>query len=583
MEFAKLAAVFETLESTTKRLEITGHLSQMLKECAPSELKKVVYLCQGRLVPEHEGTELGIGDKLAEQAISTASGKTVAEIERCYRKTGDLGETAAQLLEAKQQTTLSSQQNLSVQRVYDNLYKIATASGTGSQEMKVKLLAELLSHSSASEGKVIVRFATGSLRLGVAEATIIDALSFSSVGDKSLRVDLERAFNLRNDLGLVAEVFARDGIGEIRKICPKPFSPIRPALAERLESPAAIIEKLGECGADAKIDGFRVQVHKDGERVELFSRKLEPTTHMFPDLVEAVRKQIHCKQAILEGEAIAFNDSTGEFLPFQATMQRKRKHGVEAKSRELPLKLFVFELLFADGVDLTGKPFSERRALLEKIVGKGDTISPSQFVLVKTGDELEKFFDECVSAGLEGVIAKDLAAPYTAGARKFSWIKFKKSYASKLADTVDAVIVGYYLGKGKRTEFGFGGFLAAVLGEDNRFKTICKVGTGFTEKEMSSFKKTLDEIKLKEKHFLVDSLIGADVWVKPQIVVTLTADELTVSPMHSCGIGKIRGKEKEGLALRFPRLTQLRDDKAPKDATTEKEILEMFELQGKSG
>jgi DNA ligase-1 len=578
MDFFDLAAVFGKLESTTKRLELTDDLAKLFKEADKRDAKVLAYLCQGVLLPDFHGVEIGLGDKLTAQAIALVAGKPIKEVEASYRKSGDLGDTAASMLEKKTQQNLANS-SLSVRKVYDNFYKIATSGGEGSQDTKIKLLAELLSNSSPLEAKVIVRFVTGNLRLGIAEPTILDALSTMAVGDKSLRPDLERAFNLRSDLGLVAELFINQGIEEIHKIGPEPFFPIRPALAERLESAAAIVEKLGRCAVEAKYDGFRIQVHKNGDEVRIYSRRQEPMTDMFPDVVKAVRVQIKAKQCIFEGEAIAYNDATGEFLPFQATIQRKRKHGVAAKAEELPIKLFAFELLYADGKDLTQLAFKERRRRLEKIVKKGDVIAPADYILVKTGAELEKYFDTCVGAGLEGIIAKDLKAPYTAGARKFAWIKFKRSYRGALADTIDAVIVGYYEGKGKRTKFGFGGVLTAIYDEENnRFRTIAKVGSGFDEKEMAQYKEMLDKILVKEKPANVDSIIGADYWVKPQFVVTLNADELTRSPMHAAALGKLPHKD-EGLALRFPRLVQLRTDKTAKDATTEREILELFELQ----
>ncbi len=585
MDFQQLTKVFEKLEGTTKRLELTDDLAKLFSDASTDEVRVLAYLCQGIIEPEHTGLELGMGDKLCQQAIALAAGSKEKEIVALYRKTGDLGEVAMQLLEKKSQHTLGTPQGITVKKAYDNFYKIATASGEGSQQQKIRMLAELLNNSTPVEGKMITRFVTGNLRLGIAEATILDALSVARAGDKSLRSELERAFNLRNDLGAVAELFLSKGIGEIRKITPQPFSPIRPALAERLENATAIIEKLGECAVEAKIDGFRLQVHKKGSEVKIFSRRQEPMTHMFPDLVEAVRKQVKAKEAIFEGEAIAFNQETGEFLSFQATIQRKRKHGVAAKSKELPLKLFAFELLYKDGQDYTNTPYRERRKLLEKMVSSKEinkAIEPSKLIYCHSASKLEEFFDQCVSTGLEGIIAKDLSAPYTAGARKFAWIKLKRSYSGGLADTIDAVIIGYYLGKGKRTEFGFGGILTAVYdAEENRFRSIAKVGTGFTEEEMTQFKKMLDKLKVKEKPSNVETVLEPDVWVRPQVVVTLTADEITRSPVHACAVGKLKDHGKEGLALRFPRLTQLREDRSASDATSEQEIIEMFEMQGR--
>lgn len=576
MEFSSLTRIFEILESTSKRLEITGELARLFAGARQDEVKRLTYLVQGILSPNHLGLDLGIGDKLAEQAVAGVSGKSMREVEASYRKTGDLGETARLLLEKKSQTSLAEKTPLSSERVYNNFYKIATCAGEGSQSLKVVLLSELLSNAEPSEAKVIVRFVTGTLRLGVAEATIIDAFSVVVAGDKSLRPAIERAYNLTSDLGLVAELLFSKGVAELEKITPTPFNPIRPALAERLSTTEEIFEKIGECMVEGKYDGLRLQVHKDGQRVEIFSRKQEKITHMFPDVVDAVRKQFSCKDVIFEGEALAV-DAAGNFLPFQETIQRKRKHGVKEKATELPLKLFAFELLYADGRDYTQEPLKKRRDVLEKLITKKGLIEPSKMILVKNAVQLDKFFLECVERGLEGVMAKDLNAPYAAGARKFAWIKLKKSYSSKLADTLDVVIIGYYYGKGKRTEFGFGGLLTAVYDEENqRFRSIAKIGTGFTEKQMQDFSDTLSKLVVKKKPANVDSLVEPDEWVTPKIVVEVNADEITKSPMHTCAM-----KEKEGLALRFPRMVGVREDKKPQDATTEREVIELYEMQAK--
>ncbi len=575
MDFSRLAEIFEKLSATSKRLEITDDLAELFSECTPKNVKQIVYLITGVLVPQHYGIELGMGDKLCMRSIALVSGKTAREVEAHYRKTGDLGDTAQEFLKGKTQRSLGGGK-LSTEKVYDNFYKIAMSGGSGSQELKIKLLADLLGSATPVEAKHLIRYVTGKQRLGAGEATVIDALSVLKAKDKSLRPVLEKAYNFSSDLGLVAELFLEKGLDGLKHLKAKPFSPIQPALAERLPDAEEIIAKLGECAVDAKYDGFRLQVHKQGEKVEIYSRRLEKMTHMFPDLVSEFRK-LKLKDFIIEGEAIAFNEKTKKFLPFQATIQRKRKHGVEEKAKLLPLKFFVFDVLLLDGKDYTESPYSKRRKVLKQAFGNGKTVMPSQQITAKTPLDLQDFFEEVVGEGLEGIIAKDLNAPYTAGARKFAWIKLKKSYAAGLTDTVDGVIVGYYLGKGKRTKFGLGGLLAAVYDEKNgRFRTICKIGTGFSEEQMTWFEKTLSKISLKEKPKNVDALIKADVWVQPKIVVEINADEITKSPVHTAGM---RGKE--GLALRFPRLVKIREDKSPTQATTEKEIEELFEMQGK--
>ncbi len=574
MQFSLVCSVFDTMEETTSRLELTNLLAKLFAETHKSQIKQLIYLCQGRILPPHAGIELGMGEKFASQAISIASGAKIQEVEKLYRKKGDLGEAAQELLEHRTQQSLT-QKPLTVEKVYENFYKIATITGQGSQETKIKLLAELLVNSTNTESKTIIRFVTGKQRLGIGEPTILDAFSVMKTGTKELKNVLERGYNLTSDLGLVAELFYNKGLTAVEEIKPTPFNPIRPALAERLPDAAAIIEKIGECIVEAKYDGFRLQCHKQGEKIEIYSRKQEPMTHMFPDIVSAIKEQIKAKSMIFEGEAIAFDEDTQTFLPFQTTITRKRKHGVSEKSKQIPLILFAFELLYADGVDYTQKPFLERRKALEKYLKPGKTIKPSKTITAKTSKELQEFFDECVANGLEGIIAKDVNSQYIAGARKFAWIKLKRSYQGNLADTIDAVVVGFYRGRGKRTEFGFGGLLTAVYDDEkNIFKTIAKVGTGFTEEQMQWFNETLSKIKQKQKPNSVESLLTPDEWVTPKLVVTLTADEITRSPTHTCA-----RYENEGLALRFPRLTQIREDKNASDATTEKEVVKLFKMQ----
>ncbi len=574
MHFSEMADLYEKLESTTKRLQMTDDLAAFFKTVPQEHIRKVVYLLQGILVPEHEGIQLGIGERLCEQALAKVSGKTLKQIQAAYRKTGDLGTVAEQSLAQKSQKSLGGDV-LTVEKVYSNLYKLATTAGIGSQDHKVSLLAELFSNSSPIEAKAIARFVTGRLRLGVAEPTLIDALSVTHAGDKSLKEPLERAFNLTSDLGSLAEILFQQGLEAVTKIGPTAFSPIRPALAERLPTAKDIIERLGKCSVEAKYDGFRLQVHlKDGQ-VRIYSRRQEDVTAMFPDIAQATIEQFKAKDAIFEGEAIGYSE-TGDFIPFQETIQRKRKHGVDAYAKKIPLKLFAFELLYADGKDWTTEPYFRRQAELKKRIQKGPVLQLADTRIVEKAEDLEKIFDELVSEGLEGIMAKDLNAPYNAGARKFAWIKLKRSYSSKLADSLDVVIIGFYYGKGKRTEFGFGGLLTAVYDADNnRFRSIAKIGTGFSEQQLADFRQLLQKDAVKEKPKNVDSLITPDVWVQPKHVVTVIADEITRSPVHSCA-----WSDQEGLALRFPRLKGfVREDKKPTDATTESEVLELFEMQ----
>lgn len=569
MKFKKLCEYFERLEETTKRLVMFDILAGLFKEASGEDIDKIIYLSQGQLLPPFHGLEIGISEKLLIRAISDATDTPTKKVEQTFRHTGDMGRTAEELNKRKGY-------DLTVKQVYGELTDMAQTGGAGSVEKKIGLLSNLFKGVSPKEAKYIARFVIGRLRLGIGDPTVLEALALS-IGNRELRPDLERAYNLCSDLGLVAKTLLEKGMEGVRKFKVQVGYPIRMALCERLSSSEDIIQKIGRAAIEAKYDGFRVQCHKDDENVELFSRNLERTTHMFPEITMAMKKYINAKKAIIEGEALAYNEGTGELFPFQVTIQRKRKYGIEELSKELPLKFFVFDLLYLDGVDYTEKPFSERRKKLEAIIKKNEVIEPSEMFVTDAPSRIFKYFESAIERGLEGVVAKRLDAPYSAGARNFNWIKLKRSYKGELADTIDVCIVGFFRGKGARAKFGVGALLGAVYEpETDTFKTISKIGSGFKEDEFFELKKMLDEIALKHKHPRVDSAIDADVWVEPRYVITVMADEITRSPAHTAG----RDKDGIGYALRFPRSTGfIRFDKKPEDANTVKEIIEMFKQQ----
>lgn len=576
MLFSQLAEVFEKLEATSKRLEMFEILSDFFKKVSTNEIDKAVYFCEEQLLPPFYGLEIGMAEKMVEKAIAKASNKSVEEIAKLYKKKGDLGLVGEELL-AKKRTTLFATKAPSISKVYELLTKIAQTTGVGSVERKIALLTGLLSELSAKEAKYVVRFVLGSLRLGIGDPTIMDSLSKAISGDRmKLRPEIERAYNLCSDLGLVAKTLFEKGKKGLKEFKVKVGLPIRMALAERLASAEEIIKKIGKCAVETKYDGIRLAIHKDKDNVEIFSRNQERMTRMFPDIIQGIKKQVKAKSAILEGEAAAYNEETGEFFPFQVTITRKRKYEIEKRAKEAPLVLFAFDLLYINGKDLTQKPYAERTKVLEKIIRKGFTIRQAEKIITDDSKVLEKFFEANVERGTEGIIAKRLDAPYQAGARNFNWIKLKRSYKGELKDTIDVVIVGYFKGRGLRAEFGIGALLGAVYDEKtDSFKTICKIGSGLSEEKWLELRKLLDKIKLEHKAARVDSEIIPDVWTQPKYVFTVMADEITLSPLHTAG--KI--KEKAGFALRFPRIQGWIRDKKPEDATTVKEIEKLFRMQ----
>jgi DNA ligase-1 len=586
MLFEEAAKYYRKLEETSSRLEMIDILTEMLSKAKKSEIKNLIYMTVGSPAPPFQGVDLGIAEKLAEEAIATATGAEKNRVESSFKKTGDLGLTAEQFISTSKLRRMS-REKFEINEVFETMLRIAKTSGAGSKDAKIKMLANLLAASTPLEARYIVRFSLGQLRLGAGDATILEALSKAATGDRNFKPKLEEAFNICSDLGLVGETLMKEGKKGIEEFRVTLFNPIRPALAERLPTAEEILERMhGRCAVESKYDGLRVQVHMDrkSKKVEIFSRRLERMTEMFPDITSAALKEVNAENAILEGEAIAYDETTDQFYAFQETIQRKRKHGIEEKSHELPLRVFAFDLLYLDGESYLNKKYSERRAKLERVVKGNGMFRLSGRIIATKPKEIERYFEEMISDGLEGIVAKDLDAPYIAGARKFSWIKMKRSYKGELSDTVDLVVVGYYIGKGTRTEFGFGGMLAAVYNEkSDMFETITRIGTGFSEENMRAFKKLFEEIRVSKRPARVSSLIEPDYWVEPKYVVTVRADEITKSPMHTAGRHR-EGEEELGYALRFPRIVSngVREDKSPEEATTTKEIVEMFKQQRKT-
>lgn len=576
MLFSQLSETFERIEKTTKRLEMFDILSEFLKKSNANEVDKIVYFFQEHILPSFYGSELGIAEKMVEKALAKASSNSEAKIETLYKKKGDFGLVAEEILSVKQ-PTLFKTKSQSINEIYDSLLKIAKTSGEGSNSRKIDMLTGILHNCSGKEAKYVVRFVLGSLRLGVGDPTVMDSLAKVFREDRSLRQEIEKAYNLCSDLGLVAKTLFEKGEKGIKDFKIKVGAPIRMALAERLPTPKEIIDKIGKCAVETKYDGLRIQWHLQDGKVELFSRNLERMTHMFPDIVKGIKEQIKAKSAIGEGEAVAFNEESNEFFPFQVTITRKRKHGVEEQAKEYPLVLFSFDLLYLDGKDITGEPYVYRKETLSKIIKKGFTIREAEKIITDNPKKLEKFFEENIERGTEGIMAKRLDSTYQAGARNFNWIKLKRSYKGELKDTVDVVIIGYFKGRGMRAKFGIGALLGAIYDEKtDTFKSICKIGSGLSEEKWVEIRKMLDKTKIERKSARVDTIIEPDVYCTPKYVFTVMADEITKSPIHTAGK---KSESDTGYALRFPRIQGWIRDKNPEDTTTVKELISLFNMQ----
>jgi len=360
-----------------------------------------------------------------------------------------------------------------------------------------------------------------------------------------------------------------------------PGEPIRPMLAERLGSSEGILEKLGgRCIAEYKYDGERVQAHKKNDEIILFSRRLENITDQYPDGVKYVREHVKAEEAIVEAEAVAVDPTTGEMKPFQELMHRRRKYGIKEAMEEHPITLFMFDVLYVDGNDLTQQPYLVRHNYLEKVIEETDNVKVAEYIIAEDKEKLEQFFEKTVEGGSEGIMCKSVNEDsiYQAGARGWLWIKYKRDYRSEMTDTVDLVVVGALHGRGKRAGT-YGTFLLAAYnpGKDI-FETVTKVGTGFTDADLEKLPKLLKKHKISHKHPRVDSTLDVDVWFEPSVVIEIRGAELTLSPVHTCAMNIIR--DGSGVAIRFPRFTgKYRVDKSAEDATTTEELVEMYRGQ----
>lgn len=581
MRYSLIVDAYESIEATTKRLEMTDFLASLLKQTPINLVDKVVYLTQGKLYPDYEGVELGLAEKLTLKSLKISSGRSDKEIEEIYRATGDLGKTAEEIITKKAQLSLLKK-NLTVEKVYDVFDRIAHSTGDGSIETKVRFMCSLFNDATPKEAKYIIRMAVGRLRLGIADMTILDALAIEYGGGKEAKESLERAYNLSSDLGHVSRIVASEGLEGIKKIKISVGSPIRAMLAERLADPKEILDKLdGQGSVEYKYDGLRLQAHIDPGGVHLFSRRLENVTDQFPDVVEGLKESVRAKEAVVEGECVAIDPDTAEMLPFQMISQRRgRKHEIQKMTQEIPVVLFLFDLLYADGRDFTRIPYLDRRKELKDIITEGDRIRISWQKKVKSPKEIENFVQQAISEGCEGLMIKSISKDsfYRAGARGWTWIKYKRGYKSEIADTVDLVVVGAFHGRGKRVGF-YGAFLlAAYEKESDSFKTVCKCGTGFTDEDLAELKKRLEPYLIGHMHSRVDSRIDADVWFTPSTILEIIGDEITLSPVHTACVGVLRPES--GLAIRFPRFTgNYRTDKSAEDVITTKELLGVYKKQ----
>lgn len=579
MLYSELAETFDRLEATSKRLEMTDILAEFFGRADPGELRSIVYLSQGKLHPDFVPGVLGMADKLVLRAIAVTSGSPLDKAEEMMVETGDPGVVAERLLSRKKQTTLFSE-DLTVARVVRGLTDIQNADGRDSQDRKAKLLANMLHDSGPLEARYLCRTVTGRMRVGAADMTILDALAVC-FATKEERPDIERAFNITCDIGLVAETIAEGGMDAIRAMRVAVGSPIKVMLAERLPSVAQIVERMGgRCAIEYKYDGIRVQAHIGRDSVRLFSRRLEDLTGNFPDIAAALRGACRHGEAIVEGECVAVDAETGNMLPFQTVTHRRRKNGMDEAVKDIPVRIFMFDCLYLDGTDMTSRPYLERRQALKDGFSIGGQIQTTTMSIVESEEEGEDFFAGAVAARCEGIMAKSVAddSVYRAGSRGFLWIKYKKDYQQALTDSFDLAVVGAFYGRGKRAG-RYGALLMAAYDQDEgRFKTVCKLGTGFDDAFLDAMPSMLDGCISESRPQSVDVDMTPDVWFEPAVVLEVVAAEITLSPIHTAAWNVVR--DGAGLGIRFPRFTgRVRDDKAAEQCTTVSEIIEMYGMQ----
>lgn len=589
MQVSTLSVQLERLRNISSRNELSAVLSELVKQMSPKEAKEMIYMLQCRIAPKFVPIEFNLADKQLIKFFSEFL--KVPQFDEEYLKYGDMGDTVYYLLK-----NTSKESNYTISELYSDILALANTTGKDSVKIKASLLKGIFDKSDRLSSKYIARILSGNLRLGFSDKTILDALSIYLSGDKSKTDEVERAYGAMSDLGILTEHILSKKKLVLSDIHITPGIPVASKLVEREKDAESIWERMPNCMVQAKYDGLRCQIHvieegKDIEnfkientqssllesspkRVKLFSRNQEETTDMFPDLVLEAEK-LKVKSVVLDSEVIGINPKTGKFIPFQETMQRKRKYNISEFASEIPIKCMIFDIMELNGKDLSGLKLEERISILEKLFKtvKSDILTVSENTVIKSSSELTKLFNRYVAEGLEGVITKALGTTYDPGTRNFDWIKLKRSSDSKLNDTVDAVVMGYYKGKGSRNEFGVGTILVGSYNKENdKYLTLAKVGTGFSQDQLKKVYEDLKGTELTEKpsNYEISGNLKVDVWVKPSIVVEIEADEITESDLHTVGY-----------SLRFPRIKLWGRDKDFKDTTTKKEIKRMFELRKK--
>ena len=554
MDYIELTGVYQKLDETSSRLEMTSIVADFLTKIPKEDLRIILLFLRGRVFPAWSDKELGIGHKTVIKAISTVSGIPVNKVEDKIRETGDPGIAAEQLLVNKPQTTLFTEK-LTINKVYENLDKLTSLTGKGSLDKKIAYISELLSFSQPIESRYLIRTLQEKLRLGVGEGIVRDAIAQSFNVDPTL---VEKAYSMNPDLGEVAETARSGGNEALKKVNLKTGRPMRVMLAQRIAGIPEVLDKFKTIAFEIKYDGARIQIHKKGDEIKLFTRRLEDVTKQFPEIVESARRNINADSAIVEGEMVAIKSLKDRHpRPFQDLSRRiKRKYDIPEIMKKIPVEINLFDLVFHEGVNKIDEEFRVRRNLLEGIISETDSFKLAEQCITSNLEEADKFYKHALDLGHEGVMAKNLDAPYQPGSRVGYMYKIKP-----VMETLDLVVTGAMWGEGRRAHW-FGSFLLAALNQDTgELLTIGRMGTGLTDEEFINMTQLLKDHILNQE--------GKEVTLKPVIVVEVAYEEIQKSPTYE-----------SGYALRFPRLVRIREDKGVDDADTIARVEEILNIGG---
>ena len=574
MHYAQLSEAYYEIESTSKRLEKTRIIARLFQE-AGTNVSRVALLLQGRVRPAWQKETMGVSGRLMLKALARVTGASTQELERSWSKQGDLGLVAQQHITGRSQQTLFTQQ-LSVEHVHEQLKRLATIEGRRSQDTKLKIISELLSHAEPLDARYITRTVLEELRIGIASGTLRDAIIYAFLASEAgieeeeivdreaynrVSEAVQSAYDKTNDFAHVA-VTARKGLANIREVRIQVGTPIKVMLGYKGTTATQALQDLGSpLLFQFKYDGFRVEIHKQGRDVQIFTRRLEDVTEQFPDIVEAVRSCVDAQQCILDAEAIGVDVQTGKYKPFQHVSQRiRRKYDIASVAEQLPVDVRVFDLLYLDGEEFLSKPLTKRHEQLQVIISDSERFGVAQTCITSDAAAAEEFFVQALSGGAEGLFAKKLSSEYQPGTRVGNWVKLKDTM-----EPVDVVVTGAEWGEGKRSGW-FTSFDIAIRDEEANLLAVGKVATGLKELSEQGF--SFEEITALIKP-LIEYEEGRHVSLKPEIILEVAYEEIQKSPSYE-----------SGYALRFPRILRNRtDERSVEDATSLEYLEQLYEQQ----